>query len=79
MGARRAILLWSVVRVATMDASSVGEIDGWIEKLYNCKPLSEQEIRRLCEKVRETNLAVPFLGSVALSRLIFFGGRESRR
>lgn len=39
-----------------MDASSVGEIDGWIEKLYACKPLSEQEIRRLCEKVRATKL-----------------------
>lgn len=36
-----------------MDASTVGEIDGWIEKLYNCKPLSEQEIKRLCEKARE--------------------------
>lgn len=39
-----------------MDTSSVGEIDGWIEKLYNCKPLSEQEIRRLCEKVRLVKL-----------------------
>lgn len=36
-----------------MDTQSVNELDGWIEKLYNCKPLSEQEIKRLCEKVRK--------------------------
>jgi hypothetical protein len=31
---------------------SVATIDGWIEKLMNCKHLTEQEVADLCEKVR---------------------------
>ena len=27
------------------------DLDGWIEKLYSCKPLTEHEIKLLCEKV----------------------------
>jgi hypothetical protein len=57
-----------------MDTSSVGEIDEWIEKLYNCKPLSEQEIKRLCEKVRACESSIfacqneaPFAGGFAPS------------
>jgi hypothetical protein len=42
-----------------MDVQSVNEVDGWIEKLYNCKPLSEQEIKRLCEKVRLQGIQSP--------------------
>jgi hypothetical protein len=35
-----------------MSDVTIGDLDRWIEQLYQCKPLSEQEIKRLCEKVR---------------------------
>jgi len=31
---------------------TTNDVNVWIEQLYKCKPLSEQEIKRLCEKVR---------------------------
>jgi len=34
---------------ATLDSN----IDRQIEQLYQCKPLSEQEVRELCEKAKE--------------------------
>ena len=30
---------------------SVNDLDAWIEKLYNCKALTESEIKQLCGKV----------------------------
>ena len=27
------------------------DVDGWIERLTECKPLAENEVKRLCEKV----------------------------
>ena len=33
--------------------ASVKDVDGWIEKLYKCEPLAEDEVRQLCEKARE--------------------------
>ena len=32
-------------------ASSVGEVDGWIDQLMQCKQLSEADVKRLCDKV----------------------------
>jgi serine/threonine-protein phosphatase 2A catalytic subunit len=29
-----------------------GEVDAWIEQLSQCKQLSEQDVKRLCDKVR---------------------------
>jgi serine/threonine-protein phosphatase 2A catalytic subunit len=34
-------------------ASSHGNLDEQIEQLMQCKPLSEQEVRVLCEKAKE--------------------------
>jgi hypothetical protein len=31
--------------------TSVNDLDAWIEKLYSCKPLTENEVKLLCEKV----------------------------
>lgn len=28
------------------------EVDGWIAQLMQCKPLSETEVKKLCDKVR---------------------------
>lgn len=33
--------------------SSYSDLDGWIEKLYQCKPLTENEVKLLCEKAKE--------------------------
>ena len=30
------------------------EIDGWIEQLSQCKQLTENDVKKLCEKVRQT-------------------------
>lgn len=32
-------------------ASSVGEVDAWIESLMACKQLSEVDVKKLCDKV----------------------------
>lgn len=36
------------------EEAAVGCLDGWIEKLFECKPLTEVEVRQLCDKVRES-------------------------
>jgi len=38
---------------ASTDPPSVPALDGWIESLMQCKQLSEEDVRRLCEKARE--------------------------
>jgi serine/threonine-protein phosphatase 2A catalytic subunit len=30
------------------------EIDGWIEQLSQCKQLTENDVKKLCDKVRQT-------------------------
>jgi hypothetical protein len=34
--------------------SSNDEVDGWIAQLMQCKPLSETEVKKLCDKVGRT-------------------------
>jgi hypothetical protein len=34
-----------------MDKQSVSSLDTWLEKLYDCRPLTEVEVKQLCEKV----------------------------
>jgi len=29
------------------------EIDGWIEQLSQCKQLTENDVKKLCDKVRQ--------------------------
>lgn len=38
---------------ASTDPPSIPTLDGWIESLMQCKQLSEEDVRRLCEKARE--------------------------
>ena len=33
------------------DRSTAKELDQWIEQLYECKQLSEPQVKTLCEKV----------------------------
>lgn len=42
----------------TTEPTTVGNIDGWIESLMNCKQLAESDVQRLCEKVRSPNLCL---------------------
>lgn len=37
----------------TFEPPSIPSLDGWIESLMQCKQLSEEDVRRLCEKARE--------------------------
>ena len=37
----------------TLEPTTVPTVDGWIENLMNCKQLSELDVQRLCEKVRQ--------------------------
>lgn len=34
------------------------DIDGWVESLMQCKQLSENDVKRLCEKVSERVISV---------------------
>ena len=36
-----------------VDPPNIGTLDSWVESLMACKQLSEDEVRRLCEKARE--------------------------
>ena len=33
--------------------ASYNDLDAWIEKLYSCKPLTEHEVKLLCDKAKE--------------------------
>ena len=35
------------------DRAAAKELDQWIEQLYECKQLTENQVKTLCEKVRE--------------------------
>ena len=36
----------------TSDPDSIPTLDGWIENLMNCKQLAENDVQRLCDRVR---------------------------
>ena len=36
----------------TSEPASIPTLDGWIEKLMNCKQLAENDVQRLCDRVR---------------------------
>lgn len=35
------------------DPDSIPTLDGWIENLMNCKQLAENDVQRLCDRVRD--------------------------
>ena len=35
------------------EKNSLKELDGWIEQLMDCKQLSENQVKTLCEKAKE--------------------------
>ncbi len=36
----------------TTEPQSIPTLDGWIENLMNCKQLAENDVQRLCDRVR---------------------------
>jgi len=34
------------------EEAAIGTVEAWIEKLFECKPLTEGEVKQLCDKVR---------------------------
>lgn len=45
----------------TEDRSGAKEIDQWIEQLYDCKQLSEPQVKTLCEKVSTQSMSRSFI------------------
>lgn len=37
---------------APSEPATIPTLDGWIESLMTCKQLAEQDVQRLCDKVR---------------------------
>ena len=37
---------------STAASVSIDMLDGWVDQLYECKPLSEADVKSLCDKVR---------------------------
>ena len=37
----------------SVSTATIKDVDGWIEQLYRCEPLSESNVRALCDKARE--------------------------
>ena len=37
------------------EMTEIGEIDGWLELLLQCKQLEEQDVKKLCDKVISFN------------------------
>lgn len=42
----------------TTDPGSIPTLDGWIENLMSCKQLAEEDVRRLCDRVRDLSPAI---------------------
>ncbi|CAK9437832.1 uncharacterized protein LODBEIA_P22100 [Lodderomyces beijingensis] len=40
-------------QTSILDTSSINQLDQWIEKLSKCEPLSEQDVKKLCEMAVE--------------------------
>ena len=38
----------------TTEPASIPTLDGWIESLMNCKQLAENDVQRLCDRVRQS-------------------------
>jgi hypothetical protein len=55
--------------------SSNDDVDAWVAQLMQCKPLSELEVKKLCEKV---SAIVQGLGDMVLCCLVvwMFGGKD---
>jgi hypothetical protein len=45
--------------------SSNDDVDAWIAQLMQCKPLSEVEVKKLCEKVSHTSISKSYSEAMA--------------
>ena len=41
------------------EPASIPTLDGWIEGLMNCKQLAENDVQRLCDRVRCDQICYP--------------------
>lgn len=55
-------------------SSGNDEVDGWIAQLMQCKPLSEAEVKKLCDKVGSTDGPEMVLQSHLVLRTVPYGG-----
>ncbi|TFJ88722.1 hypothetical protein NSK_000291 [Nannochloropsis salina CCMP1776] len=35
------------------EEAAIGTVEAWIEKLFECKPLTEGEVKQLCDKAKD--------------------------
>jgi len=53
----------------------IGELEGWLEHLSHCKPLGEEQVRRLCEKVTISILSAD-LSSIVVGAGTFYTRKQ---
>ena len=57
---------------------TVNDLDAWIDKLYGCKALTENEIKQLCEKVHQPSKTITFLNVALLTIASSFSLSQAR-
>lgn len=54
--------------------SLTDDVDGWISQLMQCKPLSENEVKKLCEKVSLPGFLTSTVSRMGEGREMSIGG-----
>jgi hypothetical protein len=53
------------------------DVDGWVAQLMQCKPLSEGEVKKLCEKVSYLTLCYGGVMLCVLELVMMFGLKDN--
>jgi len=53
------------------------DVDGWVAQLMQCKPLSEGEVKKLCEKVSLFTLYKGGVMSCVIELVMMFGPKDN--
>lgn len=59
----------------TSEPQSIPTLDGWIENLMNCKQLAENDVQRLCDRVR---ISEPIMSRVMAAKAMALTGVAAR-
>lgn len=59
----------------TSEPQSIPTLDGWIENLMNCKQLAENDVQRLCDRVR---ISEPIMSPVTAIMPVVLTGVAAR-
>ena len=53
------------------------DVDGWVAQLMQCKPLSEGEVKKLCEKVSHYSLCIGGVVIGVFELVMMFGPKDN--